>query len=274
MKVQVLPNIPMTLYFPMIAKSGVRAQEVMGKGIVKCCSTTCEDVATLQGSWYYNYGYTESLCQGAKFVPMVWGPDYMDVITRSIASGARIVMGFNEMNVPQPAGCGLTLDQAVNSYYQLESLIPETVTLIGPSLYDYVNQPYGYRDFVQEYRSRYGKLPRQDKFSVHWYYSASNVTVNFGEYMDKYHRDMTALGYPESTGMWVTEFGFLNATSASQSQLESAMGKFIAEIRKRKWVEAYSYFAPRLEGFKSMEKSRLIDSLGKPTNLGQMYKSW
>lgn len=265
------------IYLPMIERSepeiAAGGTYDYGKGVVSCCGTTCSDMQAVGAHWYYYYWPTpENVpCAGMVPVSMFRDPSHNKYLTYTMNSGINLVMLYNEMNVGEPAGAQMSLDQAIENWHWMEVNLPLTVTVVGPSLYEYSQQPYGWTELLNGYIASYGHLPRMDYAAAHWYKTRTGSTSNFGESMDKLHDTFLSYGYPADLKIWVSELGIgYNAGGKTASILT----EILQQIRARPYISNYAYFAPRLDGFGTMSASALISKTGRLTEAGKVYRDW
>jgi len=65
-------------------------------------AVNCTDLASIDGSWYYNWSPVPNGCKG-EFIPMIWNDANIDNIMANLPDGSEWLLGFNEPNLESEA---------------------------------------------------------------------------------------------------------------------------------------------------------------------------
>jgi hypothetical protein len=218
-------------------------------------------------SWWYNWSPTATgAASSIEFVPMIWGAADL---TRSIPSGARYVLGFNEPNFK--AQSNLTPQQAAADWPKVAALArPLGIPLVSPAVNfcgsstnsagcsdPAVTDPYTWlKDF-------FAACPgcEIDYVAVHWY-----------------NCDLPSLqGYIDGNGnlqgfvqfgkpIWLTEFACDGTHSVTEQ--EAYMKAAVPYLEGNPHVFRYAWFSAS-----AIAPAVLTNADGSLTALGQTYVS-
>lgn len=187
--------------------------------------------------WYYDWGTAPvGKSPGIQFIPMIWAHDNVNPqeINAAIGSGAGILLGFNEPDVPSQSH--MTVAQAIADWPQLQASglrLGSPATGTGDD-----TKPDGWlAQFMQEIKARGYRV---DFICIHPYQSSFNVaqaTKNLRQEI-KYVRDTYHLP------VWVTEYGMVNwenntypdaITAARFATASAAMMKDLPYVERYAW---------------------------------------
>lgn len=232
-------------------------------------------------SWLYNWGPTPSgsaanlgTDDGMAFVPMCWNGNFNETSIRNYIKdhkSTKYLLGFNEPNFSAQAN--MTPKAAAAKWQALEQIAEDYgIKLVAPAL-NFTGekvggkmwQPYDWLDeFIKEYKSQYGKLPKMDCLALHcymnWYGASTWFTTEYfykdlydskNENYGKYPNIVELLdAYKEANGhfpkMMLTEFcswegdkdGFV---TTKENQIDQMTQK-VQKMEQSDLVEGYAWF--------------------------------
>ncbi len=236
------PVLPFLAALLMLALPGAGAAAgVAKKGVGDYSSVphSVADMDALRVGWYYDWGTAPvGPTPGVQFVPMVWGHNNVNPkeLAAAKASGAGVLLGFNEPNVHGQSN--MTVAQAVADWPQLEAT---GLRLGSPAVGTGEDaKPGGWlAQFMAQARTRHLRV---DFLCIHPYQSSFDpvqATANLRAEIEAVH---TAYGLP----VWVTEYGLVNwdtnaypdaATAARFATLSAAM------MDRLPYVERYAWYS-------------------------------
>ncbi|EFA78343.1 hypothetical protein PPL_08994 [Heterostelium album PN500] len=225
-------------------------------------SIICNDLASFNVSWYYNWGKQPSCqagVQGVEYDPMVWGKANLPV--GNIAPG-NWIMGFNEPNFIGQAD--LSPSAAAALWPQIQQTGRKNV-LAGLADCGGVggNCKYNTVQWAVDFLGNCTNC-QVDAIAVHQYYcSASDV-------MTKINRLYQATKKP----IWLSEFA-CNGASSYQQVIDFAK-ELLPQLESSTVVERYSWFIHWCQGCKSSDLlySSLLYDNGTMTPFGVYYSSF
>ena len=217
--------------FAQVARKGVGNYPGIPNAIV--------DMSTLHLGWYYDWGTSPvGATPGIQFVPMIWGQKNVipEELAAAKASGAGVLLGFNEPNVHGQSN--MTVAQAIADWPQLEAT---GLRLGSPAVGTGEDtKPNGWLAQFMAQAKAHGY--RVDFLCVHPYQSAfdaDQATKNLRVELEYVHKTY-------HLPIWVTEYAMVNwddntypdaATAAKFATLSAAM------MDRLPYVERYAWYS-------------------------------
>ena len=269
-----------TIYLPIIY---VPPPPNPKKGMGVVASPACDDLKTLDASWYLNWGLNpDATCNSSddkNFVPRISSAAGMPLLSQAIANAQASgwLIGFSEPNLPWQGN--LTPAEGAILWKQIEDAAdPAGIKLVSPSPNQWEpgqnGLPYGHQwtwAMVDEYKNMYGKNPRFDALGWNIYTSNPDETKTF---LIARRNEALAKGY--NVPIWVLEYGGECWNGAGN---QSIMTSITAWFDATPWIGRYAWFANRLSGSNpnaiGWQSCSLINpNNGTLTSLGQLYRTY
>jgi hypothetical protein len=166
---------------------------------------------------------------------------------------------FNEPNNPEPYGCHISAEVAINNYKILVQTFPNAKMVVGGTSSTAINW---LTSFVSLIKSE--KLPKPYAYASHGY-PQGNITVS------KVKSEWTKAHNITGSKLWITEYSTVNGKLSDFKSMTDW-------IRKQPWIERYATFTnrsnPVTDIWEIKNKVDLIDwNTGNFTPMGKYYSS-
>lgn len=225
----------------------------------------------LKVGWFYMWSprAPADAPQGIEFIPMVWGlkdDPKLDTTVAALAEKKKAgtfttVLGFNEPDGKDQAN--MTVEAALEKWPKLM----ETGLRLGSPSAVHADSAW-MAEFMREAEKR--KL-RVDFITVHWYGGADAHI--FLQHLDKIHKLY-------KRPIWVTEFAVADWNAGpnkpnkyTSQQVVKFMERAIPELKRREYVERFSWFLAKAKSEK-MGPSALYNDDGSLTDVGRLYSTY
>jgi len=211
----------------------------------------CTDLVALKVSWYYNWLSTTS-CDPppASFVPMIWGPMFIND-TETVSRSAPALLGFNEPDLEE-----WTPTEMAHLWPRLEA----TGLRLGspaPSAW----WPGGYQ-WLDEFFN-VCKNCRVDFVAFHWYADSDGCNA------DALITDITFYANRYKKPVWVTEF---DCPDKSYEENLEFMKAVLPRLENEcPMLERFAWFTTRPFSDPQYQYCNLITKDGQTTILGDYY---
>ena len=221
-----------------------------GVGLV---DSDCGDIATLQLTWYYDWGTTSPCSTTVPFVPMVWG-SFSTVPSGLAANGNRYLLTFNEPDSSSQSN--MTVAQALALWPQLEATGLELST---PAVTGSATGSAWLASFMAGVKADGYSVSFQ---AVHWYGDCTNP-ASLISYLNQMH---SLYNLP----IWLTEFSCWNDSLAENTTFAQEIGPMLAQLP---YLQRVAWFTNRSypNGY---QNTNLIDGSGNLTTTGDAYLDW
>lgn len=267
-----------TIYLPIVLVPSFNPK----KGVGVVAPPACQDLLTLQASWYLNWGvFPDSTCLGnGRFVPRITSTSDMQFLAQAVANAQATgwLIGFTEPNLPWQGNLSPT--QGAILWKQIEdAALPAGIKLVSPSPNQYnpgQADPYGHQwlwAMVQAYKTlNSGQSPHFDAIGWNIY---KQKPSDIQTYLTARHNEALTRGY--DVPIWVLEYGGECWNSANGNQ--AIMTTTTAWFEATPWIGRYAWFANRLTGTQGnavgwQSCSLISPSTGSLTSLGQSYAGY
>ena len=248
----------------------------------------CQDIETLEVSWYYrNDIYPPADCPAVdpRFVPrLVSAKNVADETLALAIENARAsgwLIGYVEPNIPWWGG-HVTPREGALAWRKIEAAArPAGIKLVSPSPSQHepgVNDEYGYTwiwAMVDAYENEYGEKPHFD--ALGWNYYDNSVSA-FQTYFSTRRQEALDKGY--DLPFWVLEYGgeCWNTDKYPTGNTE-IMTEITQSLENTPWIARYVWFANRIKPEDSWAPNwhscTLINpDTGNLTDLGQLYTAY
>ena len=206
-------------------------------------------LAASQVSWYYTWspgtaGLTTPI--GAEFVPMIWGPESVNVQALAEARAyGRDLLGFNEPDVAEQAD--MSVEQALDLWPQL---MAAGLRLGSPAVAEHADVADGWLGrFMDGARAR---RYRVDFIALHWY---GDGLATGAVAVDDLRRYLQAVYDRYGLPIWLTEYALVDfsaGTSSPRHPSDEEQAAFVtastAMLAGLPFVERYAWFALATHG--------------------------
>jgi hypothetical protein len=200
-----------------------------------------EVLAGLNVSWYYDWRPRPDVSEapaGVEFIPMIWGPQNLNAadLAAAKASGAGIVLGFNEPN--ESSQSNMTVEQALDAWPKLEAL---GMRLGSPAVGtgDDVKPDGWLARFMAGAKQRGYRV---DFLCLHPYQSSFDPETATRDLV----RELTEMHDRYHLPIWVTEYAIANWEGKPVTPDAATEAKFVREstaaMDKLPFVERYAWF--------------------------------
>lgn len=223
----------------------------------------------LASHWFYHWGNEprEEIPTGMEYVPMFWGSG--NVTDENIARLIELknegkinyILAFNEPDHERASN--VTVDEAITLWPKLEQI---GLPLVSPS----VGQPGFDNPWLIEFMERAEELNYRVDFVGFHYYPNPNST----KFMERLTLTYEAFNKP----IWITEFAVADWTATtdeenrhSEEEVLSFMQEVLTALDTTDWVYRYCWFDDSDSSRPPLASSRLFDTDGNITALGQYY---
>jgi hypothetical protein len=257
---------------------------------VSLAHPNCEDLETLQVSWYFD-NTIQGACPSATvpFIPRLYATGQ---VTDSLILGQAIdsakasgwLLGFVEPNLPWHGN--VNPEDGARAWRTIEAAaLPAGLKLVAPSpsqhpphtqiLPDYPPDPYGHTwlwAMVEAYQKLYGNKPHFDALAWNYY---ENTPAAVKASLTARHEEAIAHGY--DVPFWVMEYaGRCWDSGKFPTGNEQIMAEITPWFNETPWIARYAWFSNRIRGDEPWGPNHQSCSLinpdtGQPTDLGQMY---
>jgi hypothetical protein len=253
----------------------------------------CEDIDTLQTSWYFD-NYVQNPCGpvAVPYIPRVYNAQHANdtKILGEAIENAKIsgwLLGFVEPNLPWHGN--VSPEDGAKAWRTIEeAALPHGIKLVAPSpsqhepgtkiLPEYDPDPYGYTwlwAMIDAYQTLYGEKPHFDALAWNFYDNNPNATK---AYLIARHREAVAQGY--DLPFWVMEYaGRCWDTDKYPTGNEQIMNQLTPWLNDTAWIGRYAWFANRIRGDEAWGPNHHSCTLIDPdtdqlTTLGQSYADY
>ncbi len=195
----------------------------------------------LKVSWYYDWRPRPDISgapAGVAFIPMIWGRQNLNAadLAAAKASGAGIVLGFNEPN--EPSQSDLTVEQALDAWPKLEALgmrLGSPAVGTGDDL-----KPDGWLARFMAGAKQRGY--RVDFLCLHPYQSSFDPEVATRDLV----RELTEVHDRYHLPIWVTEYAIANWEATPVTPNAATEAEFVrrstAAMDRLPFVERYAWY--------------------------------
>ncbi|HEX7367150.1 MAG TPA: glycosyl hydrolase [Pelobium sp.] len=203
-------------------------------------------IATLNGSWYYNWGLAAASTNTKTYVPMTWGKGATSTTNITGFMQRKDIDHLLAFNEPDNAKqSNITVQAAIESY---KALLQTGLRIGSPAVEQ--NNSSGADKWLTDFMSAAATQHlRVDFIALHWYdwgnqteqkataqLTAEAVFERFKKYVEKLHA-----AYPDYN-LWFTEF---NCNPARGEDVHKIFMKLAANyLNQLPYVERYAYFFP------------------------------
>lgn len=223
-------------------------------------------LAGLKVSWYYDWKPRPDVSgapAGVQFIPMIWGPQNLNEadLQAAKASGAGIVLGFNEPN--ESSQSNMTVEEALDAWPKLEAL---GMRLGSPAAGtgDDVKPDGWLARFMAGAKERGYRV---DFLCLHPYQSSFDPEVATRDLV----REVTEMHERYHLPIWVTEYAIANWEAKPVTPDAATEAKFVREstaaMDKLPFVERYAWYG----AVTNQPNFSTNDDNGKQTPVG---KAW
>lgn len=225
-------------------------------------NSPCNDQATFQIAWYYNWTTTpEKNCTVVEFVPMVAGKSekttsaVTSAITAITKAGYQTVLGFNEPNKSDQAN--LTVDQVVALWPSLTSNAELRVG--SPATSADSNGQTWFTQFMSDVSAN---SLRVDFVALHWYgWNAGSCDAKASN-LESYIK--WAEGAAGDRPLWLTEWGCMNDSNPDPATVQAFFQGALVMFAKHPRLERYAWYPWNTN-------NELVDSNDQLTPLGTIF---
>ena len=219
-----------------------------------------QEIAEMQVAWYYDWKTTpvQGVPNTTSFIPMMWGINSAGAMTQRVP----IVLGFNEPNIANQSN--ISPAQALAAWPQVQKWgIRVGAPAIGGDSTAARAWLTAFMTGAQQQHLRVDFIP------IHWYGPPDPAT--FLSFVDSVHAQF-------NLPIWITEFAVKDSLNGgatyTPAQVLSFMHAVLPALENRPYVERFSWFAGIGVHPEALTASRLVDSNGNLTPLGQYYASF
>ncbi len=255
------------------------------KGVGVTAPPACNDVRSLDASWYFNWSFMpDGTCSAedkALFVPRLYNASQMPNLNQAIenAKASGWLIGFSEPNLSWQGN----MSPAEGAVYwrQIEIAADAAgIKLVSPSPNQWEpgqnGQPYGHQwtwAMVNEYQARYGRNPRFDALGWNIYKGTAGEIQAF---LMARRNEALSRGY-DDVPFWLLEYGG-RCVNGSPAEIQATMQSITPWFDSTPWIGRYAWFANRVSTDGTgvnYGKCTLIDTnSGTKTPLGIIYTTY
>jgi hypothetical protein len=219
-------------------------------------NSACNDLVTLNTSWFYNWTTSPGSCKTPEFVPMISGKNEKTAaaVTSAVNSiakaGYKTVLGFNEPNKSDQSN--MTVAQVVALWPQLTANADLRVGSPATS----ADAQSWFNDFMSQVASQ---GLRVDFIALHWYgWNAGSCDAKASS-LESYIK--WAEGIPGNRPIWLTEWGCMNQSNPDRATVQAFYAGALAMFAKHPRIERYAWYPWNTN-------NELVDSADALTPLG------
>jgi len=222
------------------------------------------------GDWYYNWGPEGTGCPDQIHIPTIRDADQWEQIKsgeKSLDAEIVIILGFNEPDGMEPAGCDLTPTEAVPLMREIYTAYPDLLHVApSPSQYGIWWVYNARRLYIQEY----GEPPPWSYLGVHCYFYDQSTLNQCKSVIRQFETWAVAWGIPG--GLILTEFA-AGAISGDYDTAVTLADSFLTWAEPK--MSGYSWFTARDIGcWPPHVSTYLFDEDGMMTPFGVWYEAF